>query len=202
MFLRQCVTKGVGFVSIQEWETQVSTILESFFKQVELKPGQLLVIGCSTSEVVGQKIGTAGTMEIAEMIFQQLMNFQRQLGIRYAFQCCEHLNRALVVDRETAISRNYEEVSVIPIRNAGGAMATYAFEHLPDAVVVEEVSADAGIDIGNTLIGMHLKRVAVPIRTEHKKVGEAHVTLAKTRPKLIGGVRAVYERSSDSEFCH
>jgi uncharacterized protein (TIGR01440 family) len=189
-------------LSIQEWETQLSTILESFFKQAELKPGQLVVIGCSTSEVTGQKIGTAGTMEIAEMIFKQLMSFQRQLGIRFAFQCCEHLNRALVVNRDTTIARNAEEVSVIPVRNAGGAMSTYAFEHLADAIVVEAIQADAGIDIGNTLIGMHLKQVAVPIRAEQKMVGDAHVTLAKTRPKLIGGVRAVYERDPDTEYCH
>ena len=189
-------------MSIQEWEIQLSTILESFFKQTELKPGSLVVIGCSTSEVTGQKIGTAGTMEIAEMIFRQLSNFQKQLGIRYAFQCCEHLNRALIVERETATIRNLEEVSVIPVRNAGGAMATYAFEQMPDAIVVESIKADAGIDIGNTLIGMHLKHVAVPIRTEQKQVGAAHVTSAKTRPKLIGGVRAVYERDSDSEYCH
>jgi uncharacterized protein (TIGR01440 family) len=194
--------KGVAFLSIHEWETQLNTILESFFKQAELKSGQLVVIGCSTSEVTGQKIGTAGTMDIAEMIFKQLMNFQRQLGIRFAFQCCEHLNRALVVNRDTAIARNAEEVSVIPVRNAGGAMSTYAFEHLADAIVVEAIKADAGIDIGNTLIGMHLKPVAVPIRAEQKMVGDAHVTLAKTRPKLIGGTRAVYERDPDTEYCH
>ena len=188
-------------MTIQQWESQFTTILESFFNQAELKNGQLVVIGCSTSEVAGQKIGTAGTMEIAEMIFRQLSLFQKHLEIRYAFQCCEHLNRALIVDRETATIRNLEEVSVIPIRTAGGAMATYAFEHLSDAIVVESVKADAGIDIGNTLIGMHLKAVAVPIRAEQKMVGQAHVTLAKTRPKLIGGVRAIYEPNSDTESC-
>ena len=200
-YSKGCKERG-GFVSIQEWETQVSAILESFFKQVELKSGQLVVIGCSTSEVAGQKIGTAGTMEIAEMIFKQLMKYKRQTGVRFAFQCCEHLNRALIIERDLATVRNLEEVSVIPVRNAGGAMATYAFEHLPDAIVVEAIKADAGIDIGNTLIGMHLLHVAVPIRTEQKMIGAAHVTLAKTRPKLIGGVRAVYERDPDSEYCH
>lgn len=189
-------------MSISEWELQLNGILDSFFKQADPKPGQLVVVGCSTSEVTGRKIGTAGTVEVAEMIFRQLMTFQKQYGVQFAFQCCEHLNRALVVERSTAQERNYEEVSVIPIRNAGGAMATYAFEHLKDAVVVESIKAEAGIDIGHTLIGMHLKHVAVPIRTEQKMVGEAHVTLAKTRPKLIGGARAVYERNADTEYCH
>lgn len=188
-------------IQVQEWETQLSDILKSFFKQAELKPGQLVVVGCSTSEVTGRKIGTAGTFDVAEMIFRQLMHFQKQLKVQFAFQCCEHLNRALVIDRSVALERHMEEVSVIPVRNAGGAMATYAFEHLPDAVVVETIKADAGIDIGNTLIGMHVKHVAVPVRTEQKMVGQAHVTLAKTRPKLIGGARAVYERNAETEYC-
>lgn len=186
---------------IQEWEKELETILTEFKEIAGLKPGQLMVIGCSTSEVIGERIGTAGTFDVAEMIFRRLKKLQEDTGIQVAFQCCEHLNRALVVERSTAEERRYEEVSVVPARTAGGAMATYAFEKMDDAVVVEFVKSEAGIDIGNTLIGMHLKHVAVPVRVKQKSVGHAQVTLAKTRPKLIGGARAVYERKTENSSC-
>jgi uncharacterized protein (TIGR01440 family) len=186
---------------IQSWEKELESILTEFLVQANLSPGQLVVIGCSTSEVVGKKIGTAGTVEVAEMIFSRLNQFAQSAGVSLAFQCCEHLNRALVVERAVALKHGFDEVSVVPVRTAGGAMATYAFEALPDAVVVEFIKADAGIDIGNTLIGMHIKHVAVPVRVGQKSVGQAHVTLAKTRPKLIGGPRAVYERNQDNTSC-
>ena len=186
---------------IQSWEKELESILTEFNAQASLHPGQLVVVGCSTSEVVGEKIGTAGTVEVAEMIFRRLSQFTKSTGVRLAFQCCEHLNRALVVERAVAVERGFDVVSVVPVRTAGGAMATYAFEKLEDAVVVEFIKADAGIDIGNTLIGMHIKHVAVPIRVGQKSVGHAHVTLAKTRPKLIGGPRAVYERNRDNMSC-
>jgi uncharacterized protein (TIGR01440 family) len=158
-------------------------------------------VGCSTSEVIGERIGTSGTVEVAEMIFRCLKKFQADTGMELAFQCCEHLNRALVVERAVADERRFDEVSVVPVRKAGGAMATYAFQALNDAVVVEFINADAGIDIGNTLIGMHLKHVAVPVRVTQKSVGQAHVTLAKVRPKLIGGARAVYEQEQANMSC-
>lgn len=186
---------------IQVWEKELETILLEFQTRVSLKPGQLVVVGCSTSEVVGEKIGTAGTSDVAEMIFRQLHRFAEDTGVALAFQCCEHLNRALVIEGAEAIKRGLDEVSVVPVRSAGGAMATYAFEKFSDAVVVEFLKADAGIDIGQTFIGMHLKHVAVPIRVTQKKVGHAHVTLAKTRPKLIGGSRAVYEKTSGNSSC-
>ena len=187
--------------TIQSWEKELESILEEFAGQASLSPGQLVVIGCSTSEVIGEKIGTAGTVEVAEMIFRGLSQFAQSSGVSLAFQCCEHLNRALVVERAVALKRGFDEVSVVPVRTAGGAMGTYAFEALNDAVVVEFIKADAGIDIGNTLIGMHIKHVAVPVRVGQKSVGHAHVTLAKTRPKLIGGPRAVYERNQDNLSC-
>ncbi|WHY00578.1 TIGR01440 family protein [Neobacillus sp. DY30] len=186
---------------IQQWEKELETILLEFRNQSSLKPGQLVVVGCSTSEVVGEKIGTAGTSEVAEMIFRQLSQFAEETGAALAFQCCEHLNRALVIERSEAVKRGLEEVSVVPVRTAGGAMATYAFEAFSDGVVVEFLKGDAGIDIGQTLIGMHLKHVAVPIRVTQKKVGHAPVTLAKTRPKLIGGARAVYEKTAGNASC-
>lgn len=186
---------------IQEWEKELETILTEFQQQASLKTGQLMVVGCSTSEVIGEKIGTSGTMDVAEMIFRQLSRFAENTGVSLAFQCCEHLNRALVIEKAEAQKRGLDEVSVVPVRNAGGAMATYAFEKLDDACVVEFLKADAGMDIGHTFIGMHLKHVAVPIRVAQKNVGYAHVTLAKTRPKLIGGARAVYEKTPGNSSC-
>ncbi|WP_027408029.1 TIGR01440 family protein [Anoxybacillus tepidamans] len=186
---------------LSQWKQQWQTILAEFQQQVPLASEHLLVIGCSTSEVTGKKIGTAGTTEVAEMIFAELKAWQNQTGVQLAFQCCEHLNRALVVERKTAIAKNLEIVSVIPVRSAGGAMAEYAYEHMDDPVVVEFIKADAGIDIGDTLIGMHLKHVAVPVRTSIREIGHAHVTLAKTRPKLIGGARAVYSKEKPNASC-
>ncbi|HYK73669.1 MAG TPA: TIGR01440 family protein, partial [Pseudoneobacillus sp.] len=148
--------------TIQLWEQHLQTILNEFLEQVDLTEKKVLVIGCSTSEVIGEKIGTAGTLEVAEMIYSQLLQVQKKTGVHLAFQCCEHLNRALVVERETLELKQWEEVSVVPARTAGGAMATYAYEQLKDPVVVEFIKADAGIDIGDTLIGMHMKHVAVP----------------------------------------
>ncbi|RDU37486.1 TIGR01440 family protein [Neobacillus piezotolerans] len=186
---------------IEIWEKEFSEILGGFAEKVELKPGSLFVVGCSTSEVAGKHIGTAGTMDVAEMLYRELEMFRERTGADLAFQCCEHLNRAVVMSRSAAEKRGLEEVSVVPVRTAGGAMATYAFEKITNAVVVESVKADAGIDIGDTLIGMHLKAVAVPVRVGRRTVGHANVVLAKTRPKLIGGPRAVYERTPGNLSC-
>ncbi|MGG1688833.1 TIGR01440 family protein [Heyndrickxia ginsengihumi] len=181
-------------VNINEWRSQLQSILAEFSQQIHVKKDQVIVIGCSTSEVLGEKIGTAGALEVAEMIFEELNQFSRKFDIHLAFQCCEHLNRALVVERKLAEKKNWDEVTVIPVRHAGGSMATCAYHHFTDPVVVEFIKADAGIDIGDTFIGMHLKHVAVPVRVSKKQIGSAHVTLAVTRPKLIGGQRAVYEK--------
>ncbi|MFS0862988.1 TIGR01440 family protein [Fredinandcohnia sp. 179-A 10B2 NHS] len=186
---------------LDELRGQLRTILSDFVEQASLEAGQLLVIGCSTSEVIGERIGTAGSTEVAELIFSELQSLQSDVGVELAFQCCEHLNRALVIERKTAKERNYEPVTVVPVRSAGGAMATYAYEHLADPVVIEFIKAEAGIDIGDTFIGMHLKHVAVPIRSSVKELGGAHVTMAKTRPKLIGGERAVYPDKKENKKC-
>ena len=188
-------------MTAHEWEADLERILDGFTGQVRLAPGMLLVIGCSTSEVAGEKIGTAGSKEAARVIYSGLLKLQRETGIDLAFQCCEHLNRALVVERDAAARRNLEEVAAIPVRNAGGAMAAYAFEQMEDPVLVEAIRADAGMDIGSTLIGMHLRPVAVPVRVPQKTLGKAAVILATTRPKLIGGARAVYERIKENESC-
>lgn len=186
---------------LSTWKIQLQTILADFSDQVVLTDKHVLVIGCSTSEVIGKKIGTAGTNEVAELIFSNLREFSQQTGVALAFQCCEHLNRALVVERATADQKGWEEVSVVPVRQAGGAMATYAYNHFSEPVVVEFIQADAGMDIGDTFIGMHIKHVAVPVRASISELGSAHVTMARTRPKLIGGARAIYEHSMGNESC-
>lgn len=184
-----------------ELREQLDTMIEEYQEQAHLSNRQLFVIGCSTSEVIGKRIGTSGTIEVASTLFTRFQEFQQQTGVSLAFQCCEHLNRALVVERKVMEEKNLQEVSVIPIRHAGGAMATFAYDHMEDPVVVEYIQADGGIDIGDTFIGMHLKHVAVPIRTSIKQLGSAHVTLAKSRPKLIGGPRAIYEKTRENESC-
>lgn len=186
---------------IQQWEQQLTTILQEFKEQTSLNENSLFVVGCSTSEVIGKKIGTAGTEEVAKMIFDRLARFKKETGVQLAFQCCEHLNRALIVERATAEQKQLEEVSVVPARTAGGAMATYAYYNFQEPVVVEFIKADAGIDIGDTFIGMHLKHVAVPVRVSIREIGSAHITLATTRPKLIGGARAVYEKKKENTSC-
>ncbi|PFH91960.1 TIGR01440 family protein [Bacillus sp. AFS088145] len=176
---------------------QIKSLLNELNDHVNFTSDHVLVIGCSTSEVSGQRIGTSGTIEVAEVLFNEIKAFQDETGVQLAFQCCEHLNRAIVVQRKTAKSLQLDEVTVIPVGTAGGALASFAFRHLDHAVIVEHIKADAGIDIGDTLIGMHLKHVAVPLRTSIKQVGQAHITAAKTRPKLIGGARAVYSIDED-----
>ncbi|MFJ8267805.1 TIGR01440 family protein [Peribacillus asahii] len=188
-------------IELNKWREQLRTILTEFQDAAHLNDKHLFVIGCSTSEVIGKRIGTEGTLAVAEMVYSELRAFQLQTGVGLAFQCCEHLNRALVLPREIAKQRGYEEVSVVPVRKAGGSMATYAYQQLNNPVVVEHITAEAGIDIGDTFIGMHVKHVAVPIRTSIKEVGHAHVTLAKTRPKLIGGERAVYTKDAMNTSC-
>ncbi|MDM5299739.1 TIGR01440 family protein [Bacillus pumilus] len=170
-------------------------MLKEFHQTVELRAGQILVIGCSTSEVAGEHIGTAGSEQIAEAIYKELNQLRLETGIELAFQCCEHLNRALVVEEEVAYRLQLEIVSAVPVRKAGGSMAAHAYQQLDHPVLVESIAAHAGIDIGDTLIGMHLKRVAVPVRLSRHRLGQAHVTFAKTRPKLIGGERAIYTTS-------
>ncbi|UIO42154.1 TIGR01440 family protein [Brevibacillus brevis] len=182
-------------------EKQISDIVEEVADMAELAAGQLMVIGCSTSEVLGEHIGKAGSQDVAKALYRGIQSVVRKRGFAVAFQCCEHLNRALVVEREVALRYGLEEVSVVPVPTAGGSMAAHAFTQFTDAAVVEEIRANAGIDIGHTLIGMHLKHVAVPVRPTQRLVGQAHVTAARTRPKLIGGPRAVYEKTPPNESC-
>jgi len=160
-----------------------------------LASGSVLVVGASSSEIVGERIGTQTSMEVGRAVVEEVLAFVDGVGCEVAFQCCEHLNRALVVSAAVAAKRQWQRVMALPVPGAGGAVAASAHTLLADACLVEAIQADAGIDIGDTLIGMHLKRVAVPVRGRYKQVGAAHLTMATTRPPLIGGARAVYERS-------
>ena len=156
----------------------------------KLNKGDILVVGCSTSEVVGSKIGTNSDVDTASEIFEGIYEVLSSKGIYLAVQCCEHLNRAIVTEREAVPFA--ECVNVVPQKKAGGSLATIAYQSLKNPVVIESIKADAGIDIGGTLIGMHLKSVAVPVRLSISKIGQASIICARTRPKFIGGARAIY----------
>ena len=160
--------------------------------QARLQRGDILVVGCSTSEVAGERIGSASNTDIAAAVFEGVHPVLARAGIFLAAQCCEHLNRALILEREAAEKYGWEEVCVVPRPHAGGSWATTCWKNFKDPVAVEEIRANAGMDIGGTLIGMHLKRVAVPVRLSLNKIGEANILCAYTRPKLIGGERARY----------
>lgn len=172
---------------------QAQNAAKELIEKAEIKNGDVVVIGCSTSEVIGKKIGTSGTVEVAQEIFNGLCSVFSENGIYLAAQCCEHLNRAIIIEKEKADMLSLERVCVVPHPHAGGSFATAAYRTMKNPVAVEEIKADAGIDIGTTLIGMHLKRVAVPLRLENNTIGEAKLSAARTRPKYIGGERAKYE---------
>ena len=156
----------------------------------KLKKGQILVIGCSTSEVIGDKIGTNSSPDTANEIFEGVYEAANEYGVFVAAQCCEHLNRAIIVEADAV--PNGETVNVVPQPKAGGSFATAAYKTFKNPVALEEIKADAGLDIGSTLIGMHLKKVAVPVRLKNNKIGNATLTAARVRPKFIGGERAHY----------
>lgn len=175
-----------------EMKKDLSRALDELQEKAQLEPGNLFVIGTSTSEVIGEHIGKAGTTEVAELLWKAYSDFQEKTDVHLAFQCCEHLNRAVLMEQETADKYHLEPVNARPVPEAGGSMAAYAYEKMKQPVLVEQVAAHAGIDVGDTFIGMHLKHVAVPVRTSVKQIGQAHVTFARTRPKMIGGIRAKY----------
>lgn len=157
-----------------------------------LNPVKLLVIGGSSSEIAGGVIGHNSTYELGEAVSRAALDMAKKHGFDAAFQCCEHLNRALVMERAAAEARGYEIVCVVPRPKAGGSLATGAWHAMKDPVVVLSIAADAGLDVGQTLIGMHLRRVAVPVRLPIDQIGHARITAARTRPMLIGGERAKY----------
>ncbi len=175
----------------EELTSQAEAAAEELCEKAKLRPGQILVVGCSSSEVLGNKIGSASSLETAEAVFRGIYNVCLKHGIYLAAQCCEHLNRAIII--ESAAVPFAEAVNVVPQPKAGGSFATTAYNTFSCPVAVEEIKADAGMDIGDTFIGMHLKRVAVPVRLSISSIGSAHLSAARVRPKFIGGVRAVYD---------
>jgi uncharacterized protein (TIGR01440 family) len=181
-----------GVLDLAAVRAEVIQAVTGLLEVARLKPGQILVLGCSTSEVQGKRIGSAGNTDVAAAVLDGVEEALKGTGVRLAVQCCEHLNRCLVVERDTQEKYNLSEVTVLPVPHAGGATAATAMERFRDPAVVESIQAHAGLDIGDTLIGMHLRPVAVPVRLAVRSVGEAHLTLARTRPKLVGGKRAVY----------
>lgn len=177
---------------MEEIKKSVSEAMEALIEEADVKAGEIIILGCSTSEVIGEKIGKGSVYDVGEAIIRGALAAVEPRGIYLAVGCCEHLNRAVILSREAAEKYGFEIVSVVPAPKAGGSAATAAYRLMEDAVAVEFAKCHAGMDIGDTFIGMHLRHVAVPVRLSVSKIGEAHVTYARTRPKFIGGSRAVY----------
>lgn len=171
---------------------QAESAAAELLEMAKLKSGDLFVVGCSSSEIVGGSIGKNSNLDAAEAVFDGIYSVLKKSGVYICAQCCEHLNRAVIMEREAAEKYGYEIVNVLPQPKAGGSFATTCYKTLADPVAVEHIKASAGMDIGSTLIGMHLKDVAVPVRLKIKRIGEASIVCARTRPKFIGGERAVY----------
>ena len=186
------IAKSVD-VDLDQIAAEATEIIEELIETANMKPGQIMVIGCSSSEIAAHTIGRYSSKEVGETVFNALNNVAKKHQIYLAAQCCEHLNRAIIIEREAAKKYGYEIVSVVPQPKAGGSFATTAYKNFENPVALENVKADAGLDIGLTLIGMHLKSVAVPVRLSLSKIGEANIVAARTRPKFIGGERAKYE---------
>ena len=179
--------------NFEQIAAQARTAAAELADAAGLKPGDIFVVGCSSSEVLGGHIGKASSREAAEAIFSGIYPVLQERGVYLAAQCCEHLNRALIIEKECADKYSYEPVCVVPQPKAGGSFATQAWQSLARPTAVERVRAHAGLDIGGTLIGMHLREVAVPVRLSMDRIGRAILLCARTRPKYIGGSRAVYE---------
>lgn len=177
----------------EEIAAQAKTAVTELVEAARLSAGDILVVGCSSSEIGGHRIGSESSVEIANAVFEAIYAVVKEKKLYLAAQCCEHLNRAIIIEKEAAIKNRIEIVNVVPQPKAGGSFATAAYAAFEHPVAVEEVSAQAGMDIGDTLIGMHLARVAVPVRLSVKQIGEANLVCARTRPKFIGGERAHYD---------
>ncbi len=174
-------------------QNQVAAAVAELCEKARLQAGDCLVVGCSSSEVMGHAVGSFSSPEVAETILDGILQELKPRGIFLAAQCCEHLNRALIVERAAVVGQDI--VNVVPQPKAGGSFATAAYKRFSQPVAVEHIRADAGLDIGGTLIGMHLKEVAVPVRLSVKNIGNAVLLAARTRPRFIGGVRAVYDET-------
>ena len=185
---------------LEKLKNEAAAAAAELIEIANLREGSILVIGCSTSETLGETLGSWSVPEAGEAIYEGISSVLREKKIYLAAQCCEHLNRAIII--EHAAVPNAEYVNVVPQPKAGGSFATASYNAMECPVVVENIRADAGLDIGGTLIGMHLKQVAVPVRLHQKSVGKAYVTAARVRPKFIGGERAAYDDSLKHGYLH
>lgn len=188
-------TEQVTKEELRKIEEETRRVVCEFLEAAKMKKGQVLVAGCSSSEIAASRIGTFSSKEIGETVFGAIYAECRERGLYLAAQCCEHLNRALIVEEECAERYGYEQVNVVPQLKAGGSFATAAWAGMERPVAVEKIAANGGIDIGDTLIGMHLKAVAVPVRIADPQIGGARVVCARVRPKFVGGARACYEEA-------
>ena len=177
---------------MEQIQIQAKEAVSELLEVAKLRRGDMMVVGCSSSEVVGETIGKGSSLEAAQAIYDAIAPVLSEAGVYLVAQCCEHLNRALIMERDCAEKYGYDIVSVRPHPHAGGSFATTVYERAEQPVAVEHVRAHAGIDIGGTLIGMHLRDVAVPVRLSVRSIGQAPILCARTRPKFIGGIRAQY----------
>ncbi len=183
------------FFMYKQIENDAKNAVSELIEAAKLSAGDIFIVGCSSSEIMGEKIGTDSSIEAAKAVFNGIYSVLKEKGIYLAAQCCEHLNRAIIIEKDAVKLKGYEPVNVIPQPKAGGSFATTAYQNFDNPVCVENIKADAGIDIGGTLIGMHLKPVAVPVRLKIKRIGEANIICARTRPKFVGGSRAIYNEN-------
>lgn len=189
-------------INSEQLSREAALVVEEWLASGFLQEGSVFVIGCSTSEVAGERIGTSGSEEIAAVLYDALARLVKEAGVQLAFQCCEHLNRSLVVEADMLQqNKHLTQVTAIPVPGAGGSMASYAFKQMKNPVLVEHIKGDAGLDIGETMIGMHLKHVAIPIRLNQRNIGQARINAARVRPKLIGGQRASYPPGNTGILC-
>ncbi len=178
---------------LEKYKEEAARAAQELLKAAKLNPGEILVAGCSSSEIAAHKIGSYSSAEIGKAVFEGIYEITKKQGVYLAAQCCEHLNRSLILEREAARAYGLECVNVVPQPKAGGSFATAAYQGFEHPVAVEEIQAHAGMDIGDTLIGMHLKKVAVPVRIRQNTIGQARVVCARTRLKFVGGERACYD---------
>ncbi|MCR5635998.1 MAG: TIGR01440 family protein [Clostridiales bacterium] len=176
-------------------KNQASAAIKELLAAARLKYGDVFVVGCSSSEIAGEKLGTKSNIDIAKAVFDGIYPVLKENGIYLAAQCCEHLNRALIIEEELALRLSLEQVNAVPQIKAGGSFATVAYNSFESPCAVERISAAAGMDIGGVLIGMHLRQTAVPVRLSVKQIGKAPLICARTRPKFVGGARAVYDEN-------
>ena len=182
-------------MNLEEIEQQAASAAHELLEAARPAKGSIFVVGCSSSEIGGSRIGSNSSFELAQAAFRGISRAAAEYGLYLAAQCCEHLNRALILEQEAAEKYGYEPVNVVPQPKAGGSFATAAYQSFRHPVAVERIQARVGMDIGDTLIGMHLAPVAVPVRISTREIGEARVVCARTRPKFIGGIRARYDET-------